>query len=244
MIQIARCKTQSLLATILIVVWVLVWVCMASDAIAWYPAKYTESAHGNTSYGVNRSGAECPTGTPCPQGECVHCHDTFDDSICGVSPLMLFALNNPTSQTDNLCFQCHCNPVSSEQSSMIENKDYASTFGGGAANSTNIKDAFAFGPPVGNPGSSHNLKKLRNWTEGRSFAPWVTTDTNACVICHNPHVAQKNNNSPYDPTKSAISRPSDHGNVWGDDSTEKMDIYTDKYQAPYWSGSITNGSRK
>ncbi|MBW1744697.1 MAG: hypothetical protein JRJ47_14920 [Deltaproteobacteria bacterium] len=63
---------------ILIVVGVLVWVFMASDAIAWYPATYAESAHGDPTSGVNRSGTECPTGTPCPTGDCAHCHDTFE----------------------------------------------------------------------------------------------------------------------------------------------------------------------
>jgi hypothetical protein len=188
------------------------------------------SAHRSTWYGVNRSGAGYVT------GDCAHCHDTFDPDICvnDVNGLMMFAPNNSDSQTDNFCFQCH---TGTSFVQVVTNNDYGSQFGGGTANSTNIKDAFAFGPPVGNPGSSHNLKKLRNWTNGKSFAPWVTAETNACVICHDPHVAQKNNNSPYDATQSAISRPSDHGNVWGDDSTEKIDSYTDKYQAPYWSGS-------
>ena len=60
-------------------------------------------------------------------------------------------------------------------------------------------------------------------------------DLNPCDACHNPHIAQRNYNSPYDATKSAISRPSDHDDLWGDDTDERMNTYT--YQAPNWSGS-------
>ena len=247
--RITRSKIQYLPPTILIVVWVLVWVCMASDAIAWYPAKYTESAHGDSTVGVNRSG------TGYPIGSCAHCHDTFDDSICGVSPLMMFAPNNPTSQTDNFCFQCH-KGAGSVQVPYGEwpavNKNYGSQFGGGTANSTNIKDAFAFGYRD-TAGSSHNLEKLRGWWMNKAGGDWVTTDTNPCVICHDPHFAQKNYPvvaTGHGGVKTAIRRPKapsidNISNLWGDEDAtsseynELLRQWTNKYQAPYRVGKIT-----
>jgi hypothetical protein len=248
--QIAHAKMQCLPTTVLIVMVAFVWVFMTSGAIASYPATYAQSAHGDPTSGVNRSGTECPTGTPCPQGDCTHCHETFAPSICGVNELMLFAPNNPTSQTDNFCFQCHRDPDSAAQSEMIENKDYGSTFGGGTANSTNIKDAFALGKPVGtwDDGSSHNLLFIRNWVSTKAPGDWITESTNACALCHHVHYSQKNHD-PYPgfpPYKTAIRRPQAPSsgvnkpwNLWGDEtgSFELMGLwsdgeYTNLYQAP------------
>ncbi len=53
--QTTRCKTQYLPAIIFIVVGVLVWVFTHSDVIAYYGATYTDSAHGDPTFGVNRS---------------------------------------------------------------------------------------------------------------------------------------------------------------------------------------------
>lgn len=249
--QIARSKIQYLPTTLLVVVGVFVWV-LSSSGVA--TAGYTDSAHGNATYGVNRSNVVEDPDHPDAYdiGACTHCHDTFDPTICvnDVNGLMMFAPNNPTSQTDSFCFKCHCNPVSSEQSGMIENKDYGSTFGGGAANSTNIKNAFAFGPPVGNPGSSHNLQLLREWVRTKAAGDWITDNTNACVVCHHPHYSQKNHN-PYPdspPYKTAIRRPqapssgvNEPWNIWGDEagSGELMGLwsdgeYTNLYQAPVY----------
>ncbi|RLC67872.1 MAG: hypothetical protein DRH97_04275 [Chloroflexi bacterium] len=241
--QITRSRIQYLPTTILIIVGVLVWVLAPSDVIAYYEATYAESAHGDPSYGINRSD------TGYPIGSCAHCHDTFDDSICGVNELMLFAPMNPTSQTDNFCFQCHDSDISAQ---AVTNNDYGSTFGGGTANSTNIKDAFNFGKPnqTWDDGSSHNLQMLRDWWDGRSGGDWVTTDTNACVICHDPHYSQKNHDTyPTPPDyKTAVRRANARSsgvnqprNLWGDEAEnyELMGLntngeYTDLYQAPYY----------
>jgi len=118
--QITRYKKKCLPSTILTVVGAFVWVFMASDAIAWYPATYAASAHGDPISGVNRSTATCenwPDET-CVTGSCARCHDTFDPNICENDPngLMLFAPNNPTSQTDNFClFQCHKSDGAAQQ---------------------------------------------------------------------------------------------------------------------------------
>jgi predicted CXXCH cytochrome family protein len=198
-------------------------------------------AHANPWYGVYRLSGAVPTGS------CAHCHDTFNASTCGMNQRMLFAPGNPTSQTDNFCFECHSDPAASQQSDMIQNKDYGSTFGGGTANAVEIKDAFALGKPVGtwNDGSSHRLQYVRNWPKGKAWAPWVTSDTNGCVICHDPHHAQKNEQAtPHSlgGIMTAVRRITHGGentsNQWGDELlvtsglAELMSDFTDKYQAP------------
>jgi hypothetical protein len=246
--QITKSRIQYLPATVLIAVAAFLWVFMATDAIAWYPATYAESAHGNKvpGYGVNRSDAY-------DIGDCAQCHDTFDPNFCENDPngLMLFAPRNPTSQTDNFCFQCHCDPVSSAQFEMTENYDYGARFGGGMAiwaMSDNIQDAFNFGLPnqSWDTGSSHNLQLVRNWTSTKPPGDWITTDTNACLVCHSSHLSQKN--FPVEPTgqggiKTAIRRvhaPSSGtnqpGNLWGDEFGNFELLAEDPivYQAPYY----------
>jgi hypothetical protein len=237
--QTARFKTQYLPTIIFVATVVVVWVFTHSDVIADYQgATYAQSAHGDPADGVNRSTATCENwpGEECVTGSCAHCHDTFDPTICvnDVNGLMMFAPNNPTSQTENFCFECHCDPSSPDQkqSGMVQNKDYGATFGGGTANSTNIKDAFNYGPPNqpenGTSGSSHGLLAIQGWTKNRTIGDWITDDTNACVVCHDPHYAQKN--YPVETTgqggvKTAIRRPHARSsgtntpwNQWGDES--------------------------
>ncbi|MBW2171517.1 MAG: hypothetical protein JRF69_05980, partial [Deltaproteobacteria bacterium] len=153
--QITGSRPRYLLTTILIFVGVLVWVLMAHYAIAWAAATYTDSAHGNNDpepgYGVNRSGAGHDI------GDCANCHDTFDDSICGVNPLMLFEVDDPDSQTANFCFQCH-KGSGSEQVDGITNNTYSTNFGGGTPTFTTIYDAF--NPTTGATSSSHNLSDI------------------------------------------------------------------------------------
>jgi len=253
--RITRFKIQYLPATILIVVGVLVLVFMASDAIAWYPATYADSAHGNTDpgYGVNRSGTDYST------GDCANCHDTFDDSICGVNELMLFAPMNPVSQTDNFCFECHCDSGNSEQVATIQNYDYGYTFGMGSGTGyqfDNIKEAFSNGLPLSpvDNGSSHNLQKLRNWVGTKTGGNWMTLDTNACLACHEPHYAQKNQpvqSHVAGGVQTAIIRPDARSsgvkqpnNIYGDEAgndelmSESGGIV---YQAPYYGDTSNPG---
>ena len=239
--QITRSKIQYLPTTIMIVVGVLVWVLMASDAIAWYPATYTESAHGNSTVGVNRSGLSGYS-----VGNCVHCHGQHASiGGCPDTPndFALFAPNNPDSQDDNFCFQCH-KGTGSVQDGGITNKDYSHTFGGAAdpPDFTNIYDAFN---PTGTYASSHNLKDIQDLHTGLYG---FTSDNNACVACHNPHTAQRN----YEVTasgrggvKTAIrdvtvgyrDRPT---NLWGDENgLSELTSDPGGYQAPYRVGKIT-----
>ncbi|MDY6988031.1 MAG: cytochrome c3 family protein [Thermodesulfobacteriota bacterium] len=258
--RIRSCQRQYLFTTVLIVLGVLAGVFTHSDVVAYQPATYADSAHGNSLDGVNRSSATCDNwpGGECVPGSCAHCHDTFDPDICGndLNGLMLFAPRNPTSQTDNFCFQCHCDPSNPDQKQveMVPNKDYGATFGGGPAMSENIQDAFNFGPPNQSwtTGSSHNLLFVRNWTKTKPPGDWISNDTNACLVCHDPHLSQKNDT--VEPTAqggimTAIRRPqapssgtNQPGNLWGDESGNFELLAEDQvvYQAPY-HGDPVNG---
>ena len=242
--QITKSKKQKLSTTTLIFFGVLIWL-LSSAGVATADI-YADSAHGNSSSGVNRSTATCENwpGEQCVTGSCAHCHDTFDPSICGdnVYGLMLFASNdNPSSQTDNFCFQCH-KGTGSVQVGGITNNTYSTNFGGGTATFTNIYDAF--NPATGATPSSHNLADVLNHAVNNIG---FDSDTNACIVCHDQHVAQQN----YPVTlrglggvKTAVRRPIEYPspgsptNLWGDESggIELMSEYTGKYQAPYYVG--------
>jgi hypothetical protein len=245
--QITRFKIQYLPATILIVVGVLVWVLsLASVATA---GTYAESGHGNTSYGVNRAGTECPPDTPCPTGDCAHCHDTFDELICGVKPLMLFEVDDPDSQTDNFCFQCH-KGTGSVQVGGIANYTYSTNFGGGDPTFTTIYDAFNTAT-----GSSHNLADVLNHVVRVGSDLGYTYDTNACLACHDAHLAQQNcpvTDSGMGGVYTAVRHPAHYGyhprNLWGDEdfassgfSERIKDYVPNNYQAPYYGD--TSGTK-
>jgi len=182
---------------------------------------YGDSAHGDTSTGVKREGISYP------QGNCTHCHDAFDNSICGVNALMLFAANNPTSQTDNFCFQCHKTEPDSMQDSMVANNEYSATFGGGTVMFESIYDALNPASTADFPfPSSHGLSAVQSYARSRSWGDWMTADTNACLVCHDQHLSQKNFPVEiYDPVdggvKTAVRRGNDAvdhpGDLWGDE---------------------------
>jgi hypothetical protein len=363
---------------------------------------YGDAAHGSTASGVHRSG------TPDDElryhtGSCAHCHDTFDSSICG-NPLMLFAADNPTSQTENFCFQCHgghgtycvhaegsgpgratwrptinttanynvyarwvagpsmatnapytiyyyliecdeevppnctCGGMVSEtvtvdqqvsggqwillgtypfpagtsgyvmlsdnadgyviadaikwefdswtpcydlygeppsfyfvvdnltaefvgdwtcledataypdggpgsaQVGGIVNKEYGATFGGGTPKFDSVYDAFN---PSGTYSSSHDLATIHDYSKNRDWGSWMTDSTNACLVCHDQHLAQKNFPVEINASggvETAIRRGddvNDHpGDLWGDEPEavsgrpEMKSDWTIGYQAP------------
>jgi hypothetical protein len=201
---------------------------------------YLDSAHGNTSYGVNRTSLST---FGYSRGNCAHCHEQHA-SIGGSEPnptggpdkYALFYTNH-ISQTDNFCFKCHTE-LNSFQSGGIVNRSYSYRAGGWTIDTLNdILEAFTNPPSI----SSHNLGNIRTFITGK----WnYTADSNPCAACHNPHRAQR------DPHTSGnrgwpISRPSQHSTdnnawgLWGDDSTERMSNYTANYQAPYRYNSTT-----
>jgi cytochrome c553 len=216
----------------------LLWVFMASDAIAWYPATYAESAHGDPISGVNRSEAGHDI------GHCANCHDTFSEATCGDNLFMLFAPTNADDQIHNFCFQCHKGEGSvQEGEGGITNYTYSKNFGGGDATFTTIYDAFNT-----ITGSSHNLKDIQNYVTGIAG---FTSDSNPCVVCHNPHTAQDNHPVTVYETlggvNTAIRRPLDYQdrntNLWGDEdyitsgyemTKDLLQLYGYSYQAPYF----------
>lgn len=207
---------------------------------------YMDSAHGNGSTGVMRSGDSLLNYA---KGNCAHCHEQHA-SIDGdepepysgddtASPFALFADNfntsattSPYQQSDNFCFYCHTN-VSFLQTGGIDNKDYTATFGGYTTNSPlGIFEAF-------NQHSYHNLSDIWDFSK-TNFTSFFTSTSNPCTGCHNPHIARRNKENQKDPSFTAISKPSDHANLWGNDAAEKMDAASsNNYQAPYYYNSTT-----
>jgi len=203
---------------------------------------YLDSAHGNTSYGVKR---DVTVLSGYSRGNCSHCHE-MHGSVGGseptpasgsASPFCLFADNfsgvttNTYSQSDEFCFYCHTS-TGSLQLNGITNNDYSATFGGASPTVTGIMDAF-------NQTSYHNLYDIKNFAS-TNLSSFFTSVSNPCIGCHNPHIAKRNKGFVTDPTYTAISRPSAHGELWGDGTGERMsDYYSGHYQAPYYYGSTS-----
>jgi hypothetical protein len=207
---------------------------------------YLDSAHGNSTYGVDRTST-----TQYTIGHCAHCHEqhasiagtepdpkTGDaagpDQFCLLANNLTTAISGPYLQDDNACFYCHYDGIGTLQATPFSNYSYSKTFGGNSDTTpATIFDAF-------NLTSYHNLKDVYSYITGaKGTKTWTSfpAGSNPCSGCHNVHIAQKSCGKPggtYDPTKSAISKPSDHGNLWGDDDTERMDDYPNTYQSPYW----------
>ncbi|MEW6570404.1 MAG: hypothetical protein AB1390_04420 [Nitrospirota bacterium] len=215
---------------------------------------YLDSAHGNTSYGVNRTSLST---FGYSTGNCAHCHEQHA-SIGGSAPapdgtnasIYCLFYNNHVSQTDNFCYKCHTD-LSSLQTGGLINRSYSYRAGGYTSDTLNdILQAFSFT----SPGSSHNLGNIRTFLTGKSWG--YTSDSNPCGGCHNPHRVQ---GDPADLPNSAkssvtrgwpVSRPSQHSTdndawgLWGDNlpaATERMSNYATgyRYQAPYRVGGAT-----
>ncbi|MBU0682470.1 MAG: cytochrome c3 family protein [Proteobacteria bacterium] len=206
---------------------------------ALWAGGYLDSAHGSSSAGVERSAT-----TSFATGNCLHCHETHA-SVAGSEPAptagtpsayTLFATNFNTSAVpgsylvaDNVCFYCHS---ASATAQVVVNGDYATTFGGDASGTLPqyIMEAF-------NQRSYHNLGDIHNFVDGESILfPWYSEYSNPCNACHNPHLAKRNYQDFSAPLSSAISKPTDHFNLWG--QTELMSSYS-SYEAPYANATST-----
>ncbi len=191
---------------------------------------YYLDAHGSETYGVKRQGVYV-------RGECLHCHDVSQSGHGG----LLFADLNPGSQTDNFCFQCH-KGSGSVQGGGITNYTYSKNFGGGTQTFTTIYDAF--NPTTGATPSSHNLSDVLNHAISSNIG--FTNNTSSCVVCHDPHFAQRNypvTLSGKGGVRTAIRRAVDYAsnptNLWGDEDAvsgrdERMKDYTNNYKSPYY----------
>lgn len=209
-----------------------------TSASSW-AGNYTDSAHGNTTVGVNRS-ATATLGYK--RGNCAHCHDQHASRELTTHDPAAYALftenfdtsvtGDPYSESDNICFSCHNDSGSIMQ---VDNRTYAETFGGFsptyAVNS--IFDAFIPISDYDTSHTDHNLKDVYNYALA-NFS-YFKAGSNPCAACHNPHLAKRNKTDVDNPSLTAISRPTDHDNLWGDGAGEKMNDYTSSYQPPYYT---------
>lgn len=214
---------------------------------------YLDSAHANSTYAVKRTATGFPIDYA--RGNCAHCHEQHA-SIGGSEPAPtggpskydLLANNfsgkttNLYSQSDDVCFYCHVDTVTGTyQTPSFNNYTYSATFGG-CSTATDCTTGTIF--EAFNSPSYHNLNDVLNFAKN-TWSSTFTANSNPCSACHNVHKAKRSCNKPpltnsYDPTNSAISKPSDHNNLWGDDTSERMNPnFTTSYQAPYWYGSTT-----
>lgn len=215
----------------LVSVFALLFVLLPSLVVA---GSYSDSAHGDKSYGVLHS----DLASRYSRGNCAHCHQQhaaardwllFDGSFSGNT-------TNPYFAEDNVCFQCHRSVSEVQSDGGIDNKDYSATFSGAAATTYGIMSAF-------NQASYHNLYDLQQYISGnrgsKSFADFSAW-SNPCSGCHNVHLAKANKRATGDPTETAISKPSLHQSLWGDDSPgERMSAYLSSYQPPnYGNGNL------
>jgi hypothetical protein len=105
--QTTKSNIQHVWTVIFILLPAFLWMLSSGDLAT---AGYADSAHGDSTNGVNRSTAACENwpGGLCTTGSCAHCHDTFDPTICGVNDHMLFFFPlDGAGGNDDLCMQCH-----------------------------------------------------------------------------------------------------------------------------------------
>lgn len=213
-------------------------------AVSMTPAMggpYRDSAHGNPEYGVTRTDLDSRYAAYAT-GNCAHCHEMHASleggdplPAGGAAPHALFAAGfnsnrtrNPYLETDNFCFYCH----SEESGQMVRNQDYSTTFGGGMVGSGPQAILAAF-----NQASYHNLNDIRVFLNSSpAYSAWYARRENPCSACHNAHRARRNwdPNQPGFPLVSAISRPADSNNLWGE--TQRMSSYFG-YEAPFAFGA-------
>ena len=234
---------------------VLICLLVLADSVVAGP--YTESAHGNNSYGVER------LASPYVAGNCAHCHEQHA-SIDGDEPAPVsdgtptkHALFTSTynSPTDNFCVKCH-DATTDVASSAIINHSYSYRAGGMPTDfpsASSIKDIFDINSTA--ISSTHDLDDIKTLLSTPTIGGvWgYNSYSHPCEGCHNPHAVQGDPADDDDGRKSSgsrgfpLSRPSQHSplsswELWGDDSSEKMSTFaaTGKYQAPYFYGSTSN----
>lgn len=214
--------------------------------VAYAAGPYTNSAHGSSSSGVERT--DYPSALePYAQGNCAHCHEqhaSIEGSDTGADIYLLFntkSTNVSGSAPSGFCFDCHGGSSQTLPAISI-NRSYSYNFGGnGTLDDSTIKAQFYH---TAAPGSSHYLPDIDSQilgVAGLKAADGTTpvslsANLDPCDACHNPHIAQRNYPVAIvdSKLKTAISRPSDHDNLWGDstDNTERMDKHN--YEATCW----------
>lgn len=201
---------------------------------------YSDSAHGDTTFGTNRS---VMASQGYARGNCGHCHEQHT-SVDGEEPAPVantpshFALmadnfsqaaTGPYSQDDDFCFYCHVDIGAVQSEGGISNQQYSETFGcASSSDASGIMAAF-------NLQFYHNLKDIQTFADGEfSF---FSSDSNPCAACHNPHRAKRNSADPDNPVQSALSRPTDHENLWTQSMDATYNTFSQEYEPPYCSSS-------
>lgn len=212
--------------------------------------EYINSAHGDSSYGVDRADSQL---NGYAKGNCGHCHEAHSsiggsepDPIGGSPSKYILFYPNHTSQTDNFCFKCHDGTTTIAQTA-VNNYSYSRRAGNYTTDTVDdVLQAFTTG---GTPSivSVHNLDDISTYITGQ----WgYTANSNPCAACHNPHKVQgdpENSSGRKSTTRTNVwplFRPSQHNDgtwdYWGDDAGEKTSDYTANYQAPYSYNSSAN----
>lgn len=201
---------------------------------------YSDSAHGNSTSGVNRSATDT---LGYARGNCAHCHEQHG-VIAGEEPApvdgapssFLLMSNNfsdissgPYSESNNFCFNCHVNLGGVQSEGGICNLQYSDTFGCGTSSDANgIMEAF-------NLNSYHNLNDIKTFYNSELALP--SNLTNPCVACHNPHRAKRNKADPDNPADSVLSKPTDHENLWLQSMDTTFNTFYQEYEPPYCTSS-------
>ena len=239
---------------------ILLAICCFSTAFA---GDFLNSAHGESTFGVDRDSLTNPTDFGYSPGNCAHCHEQHA-SIEGTEPAPVkpgpdnYALfyNNFINQTDGVCLRCHVS-AGGDQIGNIINRDYSYRAGNwnAAPAISDMLTQFSFATGAGPTyyPSSHNLNDISTFIQTQAWG--YTANSNPCVACHNPHAVQ---GDPFNAPNSAktstrgwpLSLPSEHGtspwDLWGNNYTapgagngERMLNYTANYQAPYRVGAAS-----
>jgi len=246
-------KIKQIVPFVLMLVTSALWTLTFGGLVSAEGTPYTDSAHGNTSYGVNRSSmsVEDAAGHGYARGNCAHCHEQHA-SVGGAEPDpdngdpdVYLCFRSPFgSQSVGFCMKCHKGQDSVQYGGYITNYDYSQRRGEESKSCpTDVKTNFRFlhyntRLPRKNCdlteaiGSAHDLLNIRNdalqgywgWGSNRSVI-------NPCLGCHNVHRATRD---------FPCALPSGHNNkltweIWGDESGEKMADYIGGriYQPPF-----------
>ncbi len=234
----------------IIVILLMITMCFLFGNAA-YAGVFLNSAHGNSTYGVDRNASGFPDDYP--DGHCAHCHEQHA-SIGGSQPApagsgpskyTLFE-ENYVNQTDGICFECHKDVGSYQTGGSIVNRSYSYRAGGWTSDTVNdVLESFSYT----SPDSVHSLDNIKTFITSKSWE--YTSNSNPCNACHNPHAAQGDPANAPNSAKTTgtrgypVSRPSQHSTdnnswgLWGDGAGEKMSNYTTGYQAPYRYNSTT-----
>ncbi len=210
-------------------------VCLI--AVSALAGPYRDSAHGNSTFGVNRTTIDGKY-TQYATGNCAHCHEEHasleggePSPITGPASHTLFASSFNTTrtinlyvETDNFCFYCH----SESPGPQVINRDYSTTFGGGNIGEGPQSIMAAF-----NQTSYHNLYDIWNFlSNDLTYTAWFATRGNPCSACHNSHLAKRNWDSGQTgfPLLSAISIPGNSTSLWGENEVMSGSF---SYEAPF-----------